>query len=79
MVNEFSIFSLMYISHGGEKKFISTCDFPFVFNQRVQPGNFSKYKESMKPPWDSDEFMQPFDPEDELLQFGNYYSSSSSS
>ena len=33
-----------------------------------------QYKEYSKPPWDTDEFMQPFDPEDELLQFGNLLS-----
>ena len=41
-----------------------------TFSQKVKPESFPQYKNYDKPPWDADEFMQPFDPEDEMLQFG---------
>ena len=42
--------------------------------QKNNPESFTQYsKELDKPPWDADEFMQPYDPEDEMLQFGNSF------
>lgn len=42
----------------------------FIRSQKIKAESFKKYmRELDKPPWDADEFMQPYDPEDEMLQF----------